>query len=186
MKLSRLCGAIALTMGIAATAQAAQVVYAGDLSPPAASTGSAGGFSWFFDDGDGVEFWSLFATAGSTITLRVDRLVADFDPALSIYSGLTNADTSEFVSYGDWGGLTFIDYLDDENPAFVMPGPAGDPYGSFVAPLTGHYTVAVGGGLSLDDGPYAYRISAVPEPETALMLGLGLVALSLLKRRSAA
>lgn len=184
MKLSTLCSAVALLVGVVASAHAAEVVYAGDLTP-AAQTGSAGGYSWFLDDGAGVEFWRLFASAGSAITLRVDRLEAGFDPALSIYSGLTTADTSEFLSYGDWGGLSYIDYLDDENPAFVAPGPAGDPYGSFVAPVTGFYTVVVGGSLSMDNGPYAYSISAVPEPQTALMLGLGIAVVSLLRRRTA-
>ena len=183
MKLSTLCGAVALMAGVVASAHAAEVVYAGDLTP-AEQTGLAGGYSWFFDDGAGVEFWRLFATAGSTVTLQVNRLDADFDPALSIYSGLTTADTSEFISYGDWGGLSYIDYLDDENPAFVSPGPAGDPYGSFVAPVTGYYTIAVGGSLSVAEGPYSYSISAVPEPETALMLGLGLAVVSLLRRRA--
>lgn len=185
MKFSTLFGAIALTLGVATAAEAADVVYAGELTPPATQTGSASGFSWFLDEGDGVEFWSLYASAGSTITLQVDRLEAGFDPVMSIYSGLTTADTSEFLSFGDWGGLTFIDYFDDENPAHVEPGPAGDPFGSFVAPTSGFYTIAVGGGLSDDGGVYAYQISAVPETGTALMLGLGLAGLSLLRRRNA-
>lgn len=183
MKLRTLCSAVALLVCAATSAQAADVVYAGDLSP-AAQTGSAGGYSWFFDDGAAIEFWRLFATAGSTVTLQVNRVDGDFDPALSIYSGVTSADTSEFLSYGDWGGLSYIDYLDDENPAAV-DGPGGDPFGSFIAPVTGYYTVAVGGSLSADVGPYAYNISAVPEPETALMLGLGLAVVSLLRRRAA-
>lgn len=183
MKLSTLCSAVALMACAMTSARAADVVYAGDLTP-AVQTGSADGYSWFFDDGAGIQFWRLFATAGSTITLQVNRLDGDFDPALSIFSGVTTADTSEFLSYGDWGGLAYIDYLDDENPAFVA-GPAGDPFGSFVAATTGYYTVAVGGSLSVDEGPYSYNISAVPEPGTALMLGLGLAAVSLLRRRSA-
>lgn len=185
MKVRTLASAVALMACAVSTAGAAEVVYAGDLTP-AAQTGSAGGYSWFFDDGAAVEFWRLFATAGSTVTLRVDRLDADFDPALSLYRGVTTADTSEFLSYADWGGLSYIDYLDDENPAAVSPGPAGDPFGSFVAPVTGYYTVAVGGSLSVDEGPYAYSISAVPEPHAALMLGLGLAAVSVLRRRTAA
>ncbi|MCP5283286.1 MAG: PEP-CTERM sorting domain-containing protein [Burkholderiaceae bacterium] len=184
MKISSVSGALALMFATAASVQAAEVVYAGDLSPPAVQTGSAGGFSWFMDDGDGVEFWRLFATAGSTITLQVDRLEAGFDPALSIYSGLTSADTADFLSYGDWGGLSFIDYFDDENPASIPTGPAGDPFGSFVAPVTGFYTVAVGGSLSEEGGLYGYQITAsVPEPETWALWGLGLAALTLRRRR---
>ena len=64
------------------------------------------------------------------------------------------------------------------------PGPAGDPFGSFVAPVTGFYTVAVGGSLSEEGGLYGYQITAsVPEPETWALWGLGLAALTLRRRR---
>jgi hypothetical protein len=87
--------------------------------------------------------------------------------------------------------MTFIGSLDDEHPAFLTPGPNGDPFGTFTISSAGFYTVAVGGSLSTDAGAYPYRITmtdvaAVPEPEIALPLALGLGILGIARRRRAA
>jgi hypothetical protein len=168
---------------------AAPIVYEGVLVPGVADTGTVGGFSWFLETGAQVDFWRFSAVAGQTITLDVNRLNGNLDPGLSLYSGMTTADTSLFSASGNWGGLTFIGSLDDEHPAFLTPGPGGDPFGSFVLPGTGNYTVAIGGSTSTDAGSYPYRVTlttavaAVPEPETWAMLGLGLAALGFVRRR---
>jgi hypothetical protein len=184
----RLLLAAVLAAALPLAAQAAPVVYTGNLISGIALSGSAGGFSMFLNEGDGVNYWSFQGNAGDTVTLEVDRLNANFDPALSFYAGTTTADTSAFDSAASWGGLTYIGSLDDENPAHLQPGPNGDPYGSFKLAATGSYTVIVGGSLSSDAGTYPYQITmtevaAVPEPATAALMALGLAGVVLVRRR---
>jgi hypothetical protein len=171
-----------------AWANAAPIVYSGTLASGVGANGMASGFSWFLDQGNGVSFWQFQASANDVVTLRVDRLSANFDPALSFYRGTTSADASSFSSSASWGGLSFLGSLDDEHPAFMTPGPNGDPFGSFTIAVSGPYTIAVGGSLSTDGGVYPYRITmtevaAVPEPEIAAMLAIGLGVLGVLGRR---
>ena len=172
-----------------ACAAAAPVAYEGVLVPSLASTGQVGGFSWFLDNGSGVDYWRFAGVAGQTVSFSVDRLNGNLDPALSFYAGTTSADTALFSAGSSWGGLTFIGSLDDEKAAFLTPGPAGDPLGSFVLASTGNYTVVVGGGNSTDAGSYAYRLTMttaaapIPEPSVWAMFGIGLAGLGVLRRR---
>lgn len=176
---------------VAATtgATAAPLVYDGVLVPSVAATGSVGGFSWFLDQGAGVDYWRFAGTAGQTVTFAVDRLNGNLDPALSLYSGTTSADTASFASQASWGGLAYLGSLDDERPAFLTPGLGGDPFGSFVLATTGNYTVAVGGAGSTDAGAYPYRITMslavapIPEPSVWATLVLGMGALGAFARR---
>ena len=154
-----------------------------------ADTGSVGGFSWFLETGAQVDFWRFSAVAGQTMTLDVNRLNGNLDPGLSLYSGMTTADTSLFSASGNWGGLTFIGSLDDEHPAFLTPGPGGDPFGSFVS--AEHRQLHRGDRRqhSTDAGSYPYRVTlttavaAVPEPETWAMLASVSAALGFVRRR---
>lgn len=166
---------------------AAPIAYEGVLVPGVPDTGSVGGFSWFLETGAQVDFWRFSGVAGEVVTLSVNRLNGNLDPALSLYSGITSADTSLFSASGNWGGLTFIGSLDDEHPAFLTPGPGGDPFGTFVLSSSGNYTVAIGGSTSTDAGSYPYRVTLtavapVPEPETWVTLALGLAVLGYLRR----
>lgn len=170
-------------------ASAAPIAYEGVLAPSVSVTGSVGGFSWFLETAGLVDFWRFSGVAGQTVTFDVARLNGNLDPALSFYSGTTSADASLFRSGSSWGGLTFIGSLDDEHPAALTPGPGGDPFGSFLLPTTGNYTLAIGGFDSTDAGAYPYRltmttaVAAVPEPETWAMLTIGLAGLGYLRRR---
>ena len=172
-----------------ACAVSATVVYEGALVPSVPATGQVGGFGWFLDNGSLVDYWRFAGVAGQTVTLTVDRLNGNLDPALSFYSGTTSADTSLFRSGTSWGGLTFLGSLDDEKAAFLTPGPAGDPSGSFLLASTGDYTVVVGGANSTDAGSYPYRLTLtasaapIPEPSVWAMFGLGLAGLGFLRRR---
>jgi hypothetical protein len=185
-----LIAASALAAGLPA-AEATPINYQGVLVSGVPDSGDVGGFSWFLNEGSGVDFWQFSANAGSNITLRVDRLNGNLDPALSFYRGTTSADTSAFNSAASFGGLTFIGSLDDENPPFVGVGNfSGDPFGTFAIGTTGLYTVAVGGSDSTDPGVYPYRITmsvnavnAVPEPSTYLMLAMGIAAIGWMRRR---
>jgi hypothetical protein len=191
MKLRTLLVAVSAVAAGLTAAHAAPIVYKGTLVSAAPATGNVGGFSWFLNEGAGVDFWQFSATAGTTVTLEVDRLNGNLDPALSFYRGTTSADTSSFVAGASFGGLTFIGSLDDEHPPFVGPtGFTGDPFGTFAIATSGLYTIAVGGADSTDSGVYPYRITltanpiaAVPEPSTYLMMAMGLAGVGWLRRR---
>ncbi|MEO8938168.1 MAG: hypothetical protein ABI277_13435 [Burkholderiaceae bacterium] len=109
------------------TAQAAHVPYEGTLASGAQATGTVDGFSWFLDQDANVDYGRFQGNAASTATLFGRRLDGNLDPVLGLYFGTTTADTSQFVSEIDWGGLLFPGSLDDERPASILPGPNGDP-----------------------------------------------------------
>ena len=188
MNIRSILAGTALTAATIA-AGAAPVAYEGVLVPSVPDTGSVGGFSWFLETGPLVDFWRFSGVAGQTVTFDVSRLNGNLDPALSFYSGITSADTSLFKASSSWGGLTFIGSLDDEHSPALTPGPGGDPFGSFVLPTSGNYTIAIGGFDSTDAGSYPYRVTlttavaAVPEPSTWAMFTLGLAGLGYLRRR---
>ena len=188
MKIRSILAGTALTAATV-VAGAAPIVYEGVLVPSVPATGSVGGFGWFLETAGLVDFWRFAGVAGQTVTFDVARLNGNLDPALSFYSGTTSADTSLFRSGSSWGGLTFLGSLDDEHSPALIPGPGGDPFGSFVLPTTGNYTIAIGGFDSTDAGSYPYRVTlttavaAVPEPSTWAMFSLGLAGLGYLRRR---
>jgi PEP-CTERM motif-containing protein len=185
MNIRNILAGTVLTAATVAAA-AAPIAYEGVLVPSVPATGSIGGFSWFLETASLVDFWQFSGVAGQTVTFDVGRLNGNLDPALSLYSGITTADTSLFSSGSSWGGLMFIGSLDDEHSPALTPGPGGDPFGSFVLPTTGNYTVAIGGFDSTDAGSYPYRLTmttAVPEPSTWAMFTIGLASLGYLRRR---
>ena len=194
MKLRHL--ALAAALGLASScALAAPIVYNANFTSSGSVSGNVGGFSWWLDDGAGVDYLRFYAGAGAHVTLRVDRLNGNLDPALSVYRGATGADSSLFNSAGDWAGMSHLFSLDDENPRFMgtRSSPGRDPFGSFDVTDAGYYTVAIGGYNSTDAGQYAYRftiegatapaLEPVPEPATAWLALLGVGAAGWSRRR---
>ena len=188
--------ALAAALGLASScALAAPIVYTADFTSSGSVSGNVGGFSWWLDDGAGADYLRFYAEAGAHVTLRVDRLIGNLDPALSVYRGATGADSSLFNSVGDWGGMRYLFSLDDENRPFVGRSRSGDPFGSFDVTDAGYYTVAIGGYNSTDVGQYAYRftiegatapaLEPVPAPATAWLALLGLGAAGWSRRRGA-
>ncbi len=147
---------------------AATISYQGTITPPFSSgigSGSTGGQSWV--DGNGTtDFWS-FAVGSGGASLDIwalrDNESAGLDPVFSIYSGITTADESEFITFDDgfdvtdFGGITFSEFADDEIPH--DEGPFGDPALYNMAFEEGIYTIAIGGYASDGEGPFSYELS---------------------------
>lgn len=127
----------------AGTTEAGQVSSSGGPSSPSTS------------DSD---YWLFEATAGSTITIDVDRTEASLDPAMWIFEGVVDpADLGAFIDPSDPG---FVGFADDNDPSAVS-GPFGDPSFSFTAPADGTYTAIVtdfASGSDGGDGVYDYTI----------------------------
>jgi hypothetical protein len=135
----------------------------------------------------GAEYYRFFANAGSNVTVRGDRLAGHYDMSYWIFQGVF-ADTAAFGASFDAGDPGFIDFGDDE-AAPNIPGPFGDPRSAFVAPVSGFYTIAVTNFLSNAGPPNPFELTAtgivnVPEPGTALLIGLGLAGFAFARRRA--
>jgi len=177
MKLSLV--AAALTAALTLPSQAAPVSNEGTLAFGAPVTGLVSGTGWGNEMASQVDFWRFSGTAGQSVDIRGTRLDTNLDPALSLYFGTTTADNAQFINDADWGGLTYLDFADDETP---NAGPGGDPLlAQFLLPFDGAYTIAFGGFQSNTDGPFSYslQVTAVPAPESALLLIAGLSSLLL-------
>src|SRR3954468_7225745 len=93
---------------------AVPITYEGSLTSSVPVTGSVGGFSYFLEEAESVDFWRFSAVAGQTLNIAGIRLDQALDPALSLYFGLTFADRSLFLNDASWGGLVFLAAADDE------------------------------------------------------------------------
>ena len=175
---SLLCAAILF----ASAAFAAPVVYTGILVPRAVGTDSVPtGNGWINNQGTQVDFWRFAALGGNMVTVTVHPLNPGFDPAFSVYTGTTTADTSQFSNFDNWGGMTFIDF------GATLSGAGQDALWTFTAPASSRYTVAVGGWESIGNGPFTYQISAtgiLPEPLTLALMGIGFVGVGFSRRKS--
>lgn len=166
--------------GAASMSAAAPIAYEGLLSPGVAVGGQVGGTGWLDETASEVDFWQFIVpTGGLFVTIRGTRGTSALDPVLSLYRGTTTADATAFRAEADWGGLFFVGVADDEIPD---PGPGGDPLYTSGLLAAGAYTIAIGGFLSDNVGPYPYRLllavqpAAVPEPGTAALALSGLAA----------
>ena len=149
------------------SANAVPIVYEGELFDGITETGQvsdpfATGSDWWFFDAD----------VGDVITLTVNRLDANLDPAMYLYSGLqSDTDTlSAIIASADDNLLELPGY----------EGPFADPQIlDFAITSAGSYTVSVWDFLSGDGAPFDYQVTlnganSVPEPSVLALLGLGL------------
>ena len=175
-------------------------VNADAINPVAMSDGDVATGDVFDDDGTAPasQFWiTFFANAGDTVDLDINRTAASTDLFATLAFGDVTGLDDILISGGDldigtsatWTaelGLTFIeDRDDDEDDAFG--GPFGDPRFTFVAASTGVYTVAVVSYADPTDGAQAQAnlsiTSAIPEPTTSLLVGIGAFGMAIVRRR---
>lgn len=109
------------------------------------------------------DYWYFFGEAGDTITIDVDRAVAELDPRMWLFEGLITDPFLHFgaqIDNGDPGHLADADDNDPEPPG--LEGPFADPIITITLPSTGYYTIIVTNYISDDDdgdGQLEYDIS---------------------------
>ncbi len=158
------------------SANAVSIVYEGELFDGVMEYGS---IEDPFETGS--DWWYFNANAGDIVTLTVNRLDANLDPAMYLYSGL-QTDTQTLPP--------ILASADDNLPELPgYEGPFADPQISgFVIPTTDIYSVAVWDFLSGDGAPFDYQImlngaNPIPEPPAIAFLLLGLAGLTLQQKR---
>jgi hypothetical protein len=148
-----------------------------------------------------ADYWMFWATAGDVVTVEVKRQQPELDPAFYLYDKTFVWTTGTGISDGTnnlENGTHLINFSDDEMPPAGGVGPWGDPHESFVAPLTGWYTVAIGEyaswSLPPGDYDYDYRVkvegntgrqgsSPFPEPALAALALCGICGVAVSRRR---
>jgi hypothetical protein len=107
-------------------------------------------------------YWTFCAMAGDSIQWEVDRLVDELDPVASVVLGdLEGAAFAGTIFDDPLMGLPVVSFSDDADPPFTGGGPFGDPNASFIAPVTGTYTIAVSSFSSapMPAGGYTHRVT---------------------------
>jgi hypothetical protein len=164
---------LALVAGFATAAQAAPIVYLGSLLPETPVFGVNTQLPGDYDIPEGADYWQISAVAGQAIDIVGRRLAGHYDMSFWVFQGVF-ADTAAFGGFFDDLDPGYIGFFDDQLPP-NLPGPFRDPRATFIAPVTGIYTIAVTNFFSDDDPPNPYSLTSVPEPATLMLLGVGLI-----------
>ncbi len=163
------------------SANAVPITYEGELFDGVTSFGS---ISDPFDTGS--DWWFFDAEVGDVVTVTVNRLDANLDPALFLYAGL-QSDTSTLTGF-----LAGADDDIAELPGFE--GPFLDPQLlDFTITSADFYTVVVWDFASSIGAPFDYQItltganpSSIPEPASLALIGLGLAGIGFSRKKKVA
>ncbi len=186
-------------------ANAESIVYEGSIgladNPLGTVSGLVDGSGWIDSDASNIDFWSFSVGAGGlAVDVWATRTDSAFDPAFSLYSGITSADEITFKNFGSFAELTYLKSADDDisQPPELNLGPFADPALFDIYLSEGSYTIAIGGYENGDVGPYGYDlfianageaisvygvVPAVPELSTWVMMSFGLAGIGLMVRR---
>lgn len=167
-----------LTAALVALEANGQVVISGDVTLGPAIGTTVGTTATYLSPSQ-WSYWTFSANAGDEIVWGVRRLAADYDPIASVVRG--NLEGAMFDASPIWNdpimGLPLMSYSDDTAPP-NLPGPFGDPLGSFTAPATGVYTISVAVVSGIGQNPHEVFVSGTtaPAPGAAWLAVLGLAA----------
>ena len=195
MKLAPSYLALSICVAAISTAQAAPIVYEGNLISGVTSFGDVPLNS--FRDAGSWDYWLFAGNVGDVITITVDRTSNQMDPGVNFYAGV-GADSAG-LAFGAGnstdGFLTFL-AADDDGGSNVPPGPFRNSLiSNFSLTSTGLFTIAVSDVLGAGTGPWTYgvtvrgatgTIGTIPEPTTFALAGLALAGLMLGTRRKQA
>jgi hypothetical protein len=169
--------------------EASTIAYNSALSDGVPVTGQISDAAGEYDPVN-AQYYYFTANGGDSVVVFGDRLEAAYDMSFWLFFGLF-ADTNQFGVSFDSLDSTFAFFGDDQDSPNISGGLWGDPRFSGTVPFSGYYTVAVTNYISAPsgDGFYDFRLqadgvsSSVPEPATMLLLGSGLIALWVFRKK---
>lgn len=161
--------AIAMAGILAPSANAATILETTDFSNNVASPTALGAFNPAVDaiigsvrNPDFNDYILLSGTPGASVSLR-----------LSLY----DPDATPFINFSISDDANFSGFIDNR----VYSSPTADDTIVFTVPADGDYMLSVSNGEGV--GGYSYTIGTVPEPGSGALLGAGLAAAALRRKR---
>ena len=186
-----LISVVVLSLGLAATAQAAPISY-GDVTGGGTFAGTTTSNSaWASEnpvDGNEVNFWTFNGTAGDSLSIVINSLDGVFDAAFSLFYGAIDSMDLMFGLFDNNGDVGSAKFIAGTSPF----GTAGNDASllDIILADTGLFTIVVGGESFLSfENSYQYSLEviqsavSVPEPATLGLMVSALAAFGLSARR---